>query len=125
MHKTNICRTILLYSPDADLCNSLKLLLQEQYNVLMSSDLSRLNDLVDAHQPDLMLASVLPIPKLIKQLYVIRNEYPQVKMMIMFAGQFSNGCVQQEILKSINEIFRHPTDLAEAALRICKLVKWN
>jgi DNA-binding response OmpR family regulator len=114
--------TIVLYSPDMDLCMSLRMLLQDDYRIVTTTDVKMLTTMVRAFQPDLVIVDGLPIEFVKRRFESMKKEYPDMHIMFFYASLFNNSWIHGLIHKSVDAAFSKPIELSEIMESIRELV---
>ena len=114
--------TILLYSPDMDFCTSLRMLLQDKYNVLTTTDPSMLVTMVRTYRPGLVIADTMPTERMKQRFVTMQREIPGLRIMLFYVSRFEDRKTVEYLQKSLDAVFSKPLDLTEVTRSIHELV---
>ena len=114
--------TIVLFSPDMDFCMSLRLLYQEKYEIVTTTDPEMILDLVASFHPDLVILDAFPTNPMRRRFKEIKKEYPAAQIMVFYASQFNDRGVREVLRTSVDAAFSKPIDLNEVTERIYGLI---
>ena len=115
-------QSIVLYSPDMDYCMSLRLLFQDRYNMITTTDVNMLVTIVNAFQPDLAIIDALPTLRMRHRVEVMKRSNSGLRIMFFCAQRCSDHEVHDFIQTSVDAVFPKPVDLVEITGRIRDLV---
>ncbi|MBI5216857.1 MAG: hypothetical protein HY960_13980 [Ignavibacteriae bacterium] len=116
--KNEAKRTIVLYSPDMDLCLSLRMLFQEQYNIVTTTEPEIMMMMVKSFKPELVIVDAPPTDRMRFRFAQMRKENPRVHIMIFYASFFDNPRLHDFIRQSVDAAFSKPIDLTEVTKQI-------
>lgn len=109
--REQIMRTIVMYSPDVDLCMSLTLYFQDKYVVVTTTDGNTLPTLVDTYHPSLVIADALPTSWILKLFDSWKEMYPETRVMLFRVWRYDDRKREEEIHKSIDFVLYKPIDI--------------
>lgn len=115
-------KTILLFSPDLDLCVSLRLLLQSQYHVVTTTDPDMLIALSCAYHPELIIVDSPPTRPMRQRFETIRKECPHTQFMMFYVSMFDDDRVRETVRETVDAAFSKPFDLQEVTQSIDHLL---
>jgi hypothetical protein len=104
-------RTIVMYSPDVDLCMSLTLYFQNKYVVVTTTDGNTLPALVETYHPSLVIADALPTSWILKLFDSWKQTYPETRVMLFRVWRYDDRKREAEIHKSIDFVLYKPIDI--------------
>jgi DNA-binding response OmpR family regulator len=104
-------RTIVMYSPDVDLCMSLTLYFQDQYVVVTTTDGNTLPSLVDTYRPALVIADALPTSWILKLFDTWKETYENIRVMLFRVWRYEDRSREAAIHKSIDYVLYKPIDI--------------
>lgn len=114
--------TIVLYSPDMDLCLSLRMLLQDRYHIVTTTDVKMLETMVSSFLPDLVIVDGLPIEMVKRRFENVRKANPQLRIMFFYASLLNNSWIHNFIHKTVDAAFSKPIELSEIMESIRELI---
>lgn len=113
-------RTIVLYSPDTDFCVSLRMLFQETYNIVTTTEPDIMMMLVKSFKPDVVIVDSLPTAKMQERFALMRKFHPGVHIMIFYASSMESNIHHELIRQSVDAAFSKPIDLTEVMKSISR-----
>lgn len=114
-------QAIVLYSPDMDYCMSLRLLFQDRYNMITTTDVNMLVTIVNAFQPDLVIIDALPTERMRRRVEMMKRANAAMRVMFFYTQRFADSDVHEFLRTSVDAVFSKPVDLAEITERIREL----
>ena len=114
--------TILMYSPDMDFCASLKMLLQDKYNMGTTTDPELLLMMVKTLRPDLVIVDALPTERMRQRFEAMRLLDPHLRIMLFYVSRIDRRIPHDSFLKCVDAAFSKPLDLMEVSRSIDRLV---
>ena len=116
-------QSIVLYSPDMDYCMSLRLLFQDRYNMITTTDVNMLVTIVNAFQPDLVIIDALPTLRMRRRVELMKRSNAGLRVMFFCTQRISDQEIHDFVRSSVDAVFSKPVDLAEITDRIHDLVE--
>jgi DNA-binding response OmpR family regulator len=104
-------QTIVMYSPDVDLCMSLTLYFQDKYVVVTTTDGNTLPTLVDTYRPALVIADALPTSWILKLFDTWKATYADIRVMLFRVWRYEDRSREAAIHKSIDYVLYKPIDI--------------
>ena len=104
-------KTIVMYSPDLDLCMSLTLYFQDKYVVVTTTDGNTLPTLVETYHPSLVIADALPTTWILKLFDAWKESYPDMRVMLFRVWRYEDRKREAAIRKSIDFVLYKPIDI--------------
>lgn len=104
-------KTIVMYSPDVDLCMSLTLYFQNRYTIVTTMDGNMLPSLVDAHHPVLVIADALPTTWILHLFDMWKQQYRNMRVMLFRVWRYDDRRREAEIHRSIDYVVYKPIDI--------------
>jgi hypothetical protein len=114
--------TIVLYSPDIDFCLSMRMLLQDHYRIVTTTDVRMLQTMVHAFVPELVIVDGLPIEIVRRRFEPLRKEHPRLRIMFFYATLFDHSWTQQHVREFVDVAFSKPIDLSDILESIRELI---
>jgi DNA-binding NtrC family response regulator len=108
---STIMRTIVMYSPDVDLCMSLTLYFQDRYIVVTTTDGNTLPSLIETHVPSLVIVDALPTSWLLQLFDVWKEHHPEMRVMLFRVWRYEDRKREAAIHKSIDYVVYKPIDI--------------
>jgi DNA-binding response OmpR family regulator len=110
-------QAIVLYSPDMDYCMSLRLLFQDRYTMITTTDANMLVTIVNAFGPDLVIIDALPTQRMRQRVELM------MRVMFFTTQRIADHEIHEFLQTSVDAVFSKPVDLAEITERIRALVE--
>jgi len=118
---TETKRTIVLYSPDVDLCVSLRMLFQDVYTIVTATEPDIMMTMVKTYRPELVIVDSIPTERMRQRFSIMRNENPEVRIIVFYASSLENSVHHEMIRQSVDAAFSKPIDLTEVMKRMDEL----
>ncbi len=115
-------KTIVLYSPDMDFCVSFRMLLQDTYNIVTTTETEMLMILVKSMHPDLVIADTCMSERMNERFKRMKRENTKMKILCFYAPHHHTERFRETIPSIIDEALSKPLDLNEVTQRISDLV---
>jgi DNA-binding response OmpR family regulator len=116
-------QAIVLYSPDMDYCMSLRLLFQDRYTMITTTDANMLVTIVNAFQPDLVIIDALPTQRMRHRVELMKRNNADMRVMFFTTQRVADHEIHEFLQTSVDAVFSKPVDLAEITERIRALVE--
>lgn len=104
-------KTIVVYSPDVDLCMSLTLYFQDKYVIVTTTDGNTLPGLVERYQPSLVIADALPTSWILELFDTWKQTHPGIRVMLFRVWRYDDRKREAAIHKSIDYVVYKPIDI--------------
>jgi DNA-binding NtrC family response regulator len=115
--------TILIYTGDGDLAKSLTLLLQDQYGVHSTSNLTKAVDIVERRGMDLFIADLgLSLEAGSKALEQMRKMKPEMPIIVFCPYQLRNSNIERQIREQVDFYFHVPVNVEDIVHAIATLL---
>jgi len=114
--------TILLYSPDMDLCLSLRLYFQDRYNVITLTDPELLLTTVHSFHPSVLIVDALPTERMQDRFGSIKREHPDVRIIVFYGSHVGRDHFHEHVQSFVDVALSKPIEIEELAKYIETLV---
>ncbi|MBM2846367.1 MAG: hypothetical protein HW407_1679 [Bacteroidetes bacterium] len=104
-------KTIVMYSPDVDLCMSLTLYFQDRYTIVTTTDGNTLPALVEMYHPSLVIADALPTTWILDLFDTWKQTQPEIRVMLFRVWRYEDRKREAAIHKSIDFVVYKPIDI--------------
>jgi DNA-binding response OmpR family regulator len=104
-------KTIVMYSPDVDLCMSLTLYFQDKFVVVTTTDGNTLPALVETYHPGLVIADALPTRWILRLFDEWKEKHPETRVMLFRVWRYEDRKREAAIHKSIDFVLYKPIDI--------------
>jgi DNA-binding response OmpR family regulator len=115
-------KSIVLYSPDADFCVSLQLLLQNRYDITTTSDVDMIVMLAKAFKADMLIVDGSPSRSMVGRFGAIKRDRPPTVIMMFSHGHPQPDHAFDPLGGTIDAMFAKPIDIDEMVDRIHELI---
>jgi len=115
-------KTILFYSADFNLCLSLVVYLQNEFNVITTTNFDNLDEIVNATKLDLLFLDIDPDNKVESFCEDMRKNYQNVPVIITYVYKSNLKLLDSKIRKNVNSVFYKPYDLEEISEKVTSLL---
>ncbi len=115
-------KTLLIFSPDLNLCFCLSMLFQDRFHVVTNTDLSMIEPLAVGESADLIIVDALPSERLIAQLDAMRSARGCVPVILLYAYNARTGALDRAIRSHVDSVFYKPVEIAAITRRIEELL---
>ncbi|MBI1770348.1 MAG: hypothetical protein HYR67_18415 [Bacteroidetes bacterium] len=96
--------TILVYSPDIELCMSVHMMFEPQYRVLTTTDIGMLGEMASSHQPDMLVVDAPPSYVILRQLEAIKRAQPSMAIIALTPARSSDWVLFNVYFPTIDTI---------------------
>ena len=115
-------KTIVIYGTSMDLCMSLQILFEDQYNMLIATDPEMLIMLVKTFGPDLVITDTVPTLYMRKCFETIRRKYPNLRIILFTSSRIDDSTNVNKLHSLIDAVFYKPISSVELIRSIQSLV---
>ncbi len=115
-------KTILLYSPDMDFCMSFRLLYQDHYHLITTTDPKFLTPSVRVLRPDLFVADTQPTELTWHCLLQLKSFHQCMRIILLYVEPRKVSAMPEYIPSFIDVALHKPLDIAELSSRIDELL---
>jgi DNA-binding NtrC family response regulator len=111
MHKIEQNKAILIIENDKDLAHSIKLYLEDSYQVYITKDPARIHRYISRYHVKLILTDIdVSSPELQKRLLNLKSSNPDVKIILMYMFLDEDGAQDQPFFKNADDYILKPFD---------------
>ena len=114
-HRKGRQDTILLYSPDMDLCMSLRLYFQDRYNVITLTDPELLLTTVQTFHPSLLIIDALPTERMQDRFGSIKREHSEVRIIVFYGSHVGRDHFHEHVQSFVDVALSKPIEIEELA----------
>lgn len=115
-------KNIIVYSSDTNICLSLLMYLQSDYNVTTTTNLSVLRMMTKHIKFDLIIMDTDPSKVIESTCKEIREGNPNLPIILTYVYENNNKIFDKSIRKYISSIFYKPFDLTEVTSHLATLL---
>jgi len=117
-----LMKKIVVYSPDSNICLSLFMYLQSDYNVTTTTDVSILKTMVKHIKFDLLIMDAQPSKSVEAFCKGMKEHNPEIPVILTYVYQDNNKLFDLNIRKYISSVFYKPFDLYEVSKYLTSLL---
>jgi len=115
-------KKIVVYSPDSNICLSLFMYLQSDYNVTTTTDVTILKTMTKHIKFDLLIMDVQPSHSVEAFCKEMNNQHPEIPVILTYVYRDNNKKFDLNIRKYISSVFYKPFDLYEVSKYMTSLL---
>jgi DNA-binding NtrC family response regulator len=115
-------KKIVVYSPDSNVCLSLFMYLQSDYNVTTTTDVSVLKTMTKHIKFDLLIMDAQPSNSVEAFCKEMKELHPEVPVILTYVYQDNHKIFDLNIRKYISSVFYKPFDLYEVSKYMTSLL---
>ncbi len=116
-------KTILLYSPDMDFCMSFRLLYQDHYHLITTTDAKFMMPSVRILRPDLLVADLQPTEGTFQCLSNLKTMHRNMHIVLLYSPLEDEAPPVEDIPHCIDAILYKPLDIGELSSTITELLR--
>lgn len=123
-HTNQYSKKILIFSEDIDFCRSLTLLFQFKYDVISTTVIEEIFDLVGKEKVDLILVdSAISDERILSAIKKIKNIRTEIIIILLYIYKFSNIELERNYRECVDGLFYKPVDIYQVMGVIKDLLK--
>lgn len=104
-------KTVLVFSPDADLAKSLSLLLEERFTVVCETKLENLRQRIDTSAPAVLVIDLFAFPSdIVKETEIVRGGRKKIPVVLLRIHRLLNPDVEEAIGNVADVVLYKPLD---------------
>ena len=115
-------KKIVVYSPDSNVCLSLFMYLQSDYNVTTTTDVTVLKTMTKHIKFDLLIMDAQPSNSVETFCKEMKELHPEVPVILTYVYQDNHKIFDLNIRKYISSVFYKPFDLYEVSKYMTSLL---
>ena len=115
-------KTILIYSPDLNLCFSLSSLFQDRYNVITTTNAAMLETSIKHYSADLLIVDGAPSEKMLGQLADLKRFNRNLPIIMLYVYSPSTSQLESIFRDHVDSVFYKPFDITALSKRIGDLL---
>jgi DNA-binding response OmpR family regulator len=115
-------KTIIIYSPDLNLCFSLSMVFQDKYNVITTTNLGMLEKFVGIYSADLLVLDAEPTQKLMERIDRLRGPARILPVIILYVYNNKEGVLDRAVRNHVDSVFYKPLEISAVSRRIDELL---
>jgi response regulator RpfG family c-di-GMP phosphodiesterase len=111
-------KTLLIFSPDLNLCFCLSMLFQDRFHVVTSTSLAMIEPLAVEETADVLIVDAPPSERLITQLEGMHQARGQVPVILLYAYHARGVALDRAIRSHVDSVFYKPVEIPAITRRI-------
>ena len=115
-------KTLLIVSPDLNLCFCLSMLFQDTFHVVTSTSLAMIEPLAVEETADLLIVDATPSDRLIAQLDGMHEARGRVPVILLYAYNARSVALDRAIRSHVDSVFYKPVEIPAITRRIEELL---
>jgi DNA-binding response OmpR family regulator len=115
-------KTILIFSPDLNLCFSLSMLFQDRFHVVTTTDLAAVGSLAAEHAPDLMIADAVPSERLMEKMDALQTGFSRLPIILLYVYNARDVALDSAVRSHVDSVFYKPVEISAMSRRIEELL---
>jgi hypothetical protein len=110
-------KTILIFSPDLNLCFSLSSLFQDRYHAVTTTNLATFEKLATCFGADLAIVDEVPSDCLIRRLEVLGEGRPRIPVIMLYVYNGRDVALDRAIRSRVDSVFYKPMEISVVSKR--------
>ncbi len=115
-------KTVLIYSPDLNLCFSLSSLFQDRYNVITTTNIAMLETSIKHYSANLLIVDGVPSEKMLGQLDDLKRFNRNLPIIMLYVYSSNANQLESTVRDHVDSVFYKPFDIASLSKRIGDLL---
>ena len=115
-------KTILIFSPDLNLCFSLSILFQDRYHVVTTTNIATFEKLAACFGADLAIVDDVPSDCLIKRLEALGRGCPRVPVILLYVYNEKDVALDRAVRRRVDSVFYKPVEISLVSKRIDEIL---
>jgi len=115
-------RTILIYSPDLNLCFSLSSLFQDRYNVITTTNMAMLETSIKHYSSNLLVMDGVPSEKMLEQIDDLKRLNRNLPIILLYVYNSKANQFESSVREHVDSVFYKPFDIGSLSKRIDDLL---
>lgn len=106
-------RSVVLYSPGMDFCMDLQLALENQYQIVTTTDLEMLMMLVNTFKPDLVMMRASPSLSMKRYITMMKRAFPNIRILLFVSSRMFDLIAISDMRKLVDGVLAEPVVITE------------
>jgi|WetSurMetagenome_2_1015567.scaffolds.fasta_scaffold130295_2 response regulator RpfG family c-di-GMP phosphodiesterase len=115
-------KTLLMFSPDTNLCMSFAMLYQDTYSVVTTTDIGALESLACQNAADVLVVDGEPSPELLAALEHMKRARKDLPIILLYVFDPRSGAMDQLLRSYVDTVFYKPFEIQSVSRRIDEIV---
>ena len=115
-------KTILIFSPDLNLCFSLSSLFQDRYHAVTTTNIATFERLATCFGADLAIVDEVPSDFLIGRLEALGTGCPRIPVIMLYVYNGRDVALDRAIRSRVDSVFYKPVEISVVSKRIDEIL---
>ena len=115
-------KSILIFSPDLNLCFSLSILFQDRYHVVTTTNIATFERLATCFGADLAIVDEVPSECILKRLEVLGAGRPKIPVIMLYVYNSRDVVLDRAIRSRVDSVFYKPVEISVVSKRIDEIL---
>jgi len=115
-------KSILIFSPDLNLCFSLSTLFQDRYHVVTTTNIATFEKLATCFSTDLAIVDEVPSDCLIKKLEILGRGKPKIPVIMLYVYNGRDVVLDRAVRNRVDSVFYKPIEISAVSRRIDEIL---
>jgi response regulator RpfG family c-di-GMP phosphodiesterase len=115
-------KSILIFSPDLNLCFSLSMLFQDRYHVVTTTNIATFERLATCVGADLAIVDEAPSDCVLKRLEVLGRGSRKVPVIMLYVYNGRDVTLDRAIRSRVDSVFYKPVEISVVSKRIDEIL---
>lgn len=115
-------KSILIFSPDLNLCFSLSILFQDRYHVVTTTNIATFERLATCFGADLAIVDEVPSECLIRRLEAIASGPAKIPIIMLYVYNGRDVTLDRAIRTRVDSVFYKPVEISVVSKRIDEIL---
>ena len=115
-------KTILIFSPDLNLCFSLSSLFQDRYHAVTTTNIATFERLATCFGADLAIVDEVPSDFLIGRLDALGAGRPKIPVIMLYVYNGRDVALDRAIRSRVDSVFYKPVEISVVSKRIDEIL---
>ena len=115
-------KSILIFSPDLNLCFSLSVLFQDRYHVVTTTNIATFEKLATCFGADLAIVDEVPSDCLIRRLEAIASGPAKIPIIMLYVYSGRDVMLDRAIRTRVDSVFYKPVEISVVSKRIDEIL---
>jgi response regulator RpfG family c-di-GMP phosphodiesterase len=115
-------KTILIFSPDLNLCFSLSSLFQDRYHAVTTTNIATFEKLATCFGADLAIVDEVPSDTLIGRLEALGTGCPRIPVIMLYVYNGRDVALDRAIRSRVDSVFYKPVEISVVSKRIDEIL---
>jgi DNA-binding NarL/FixJ family response regulator len=115
-------KSILIFSPDLNLCFSFSVLFQDRYHVVTTTNIATFEKLATCVGADLAIVDEIPSECLLKSLDTLGRGVPKIPVIMLYVYNKRDVTLDRAIRNRVDSVFYKPVEVSIVSKRIDEIL---